>query len=556
MRSLKMAINENNINLLENLLIDKTPEVLNWALYWAIDKAINEESIWDNSKQLVKLILNHSTNASELVKTKLFVSVFTLACLKATSDIVKLMLDHGADLTSIGEFGHCTLEIVFLAGDEDKINLFLDHGVRVEDIDRLQLLHFAVNISVNLAKRLLLLGADVNLTDNLGQTVLHWAIQSKNLQMVKLLIDNGASLNSTLQSELELALIAGQLDIIEFLLSRGASTNQGSSVHPLVIAINCPTIDRQNKQRVVKLLLDHGSNVNGHVDRATPICSAVKQGYEEIVELLLSSGAKGDKYLMKVAIEAGRLSVLKLLVDRGFDVNWSIRGTTILTWAVIRGKREFVEFLLLRGAQVNKRSLLGFPLHYAAAKGDVAIVGVLLDHGADLNSLKWTKTAMTLAAEKGRDGVCELLTRQMILMETIGLSVNREDLNFVRTNERLVLIVKECLREIQGLKWKKFDDCTLSCLDVLRLKDNCGLLAGLARNENVKRVLLDCEFASDYPIYGRKIVERFQRGITMNKDFDVCKRFVDRLTIALPFTFVCELFKYLDDEDFANLRNL
>jgi len=57
-------------------------------------------------------------------------------------------------------------------------------------------------------------------------------------------------------------------------------------------------------------------------------------------------------------------------------------GQTLLNWASAFGTPEMVEFLISKGADVNK-GLRSSSLHYAACFGRTAIVQILLKHGAN-----------------------------------------------------------------------------------------------------------------------------------------------------------------------------
>ena len=87
---------------------------------------------------------------------------------------------------------------------------------------------------------------------------------------------------------------------------------------------------------------------------------------------------------------AGNVANVKLLIDRGADVN--VRAATKfrntpLQVALLTGEYDAAKVLIERGADVLVRQNKGFtPMHEAAFLGRVDILQLLLDSGAELNS--------------------------------------------------------------------------------------------------------------------------------------------------------------------------
>ncbi|WP_411084291.1 ankyrin repeat domain-containing protein [Streptomyces sp. cmx-18-6] len=116
----------------------------------------------------------------------------------------------------------------------------------------------------------------------------------------------------------------------------------------------------QNRPAAVRLLLAAGADPDrasgdGSVD--LPLCGAACGGHTEVVEALLSAGARPD-----------------LREEFGF---------TALRWAVGLGHASTVELLLARGADPLLPGPEGEPmLVLAAQRGSSRVVRALLDHGA------------------------------------------------------------------------------------------------------------------------------------------------------------------------------
>jgi ankyrin repeat protein len=110
---------------------------------------------------------------------------------------------------------------------------------------------------IELVDELLARDAWVNHEDNDSLTPLHYAIDniSENLDIVNLLIDNGANLNRQTASD-------GQT--------------------PLILAVNCGHVN------IVRQLIEKGANldVQDYTGLNTALHIACQKGYKEIVEIL------------------------------------------------------------------------------------------------------------------------------------------------------------------------------------------------------------------------------------------------------------------------------
>ncbi len=103
------------------------------------------------------------------------------------------------------------------------------------------------------------------------------------------------------------------------------------------------------------------------------------------------------------AAVAGKIEVVKLLLDRGADINAvSLTNETALARAVGVKQYDAVKLLLDRGADIEKSiSPDGPPLIYAAGNDDLKMVKLLLERGANVNSRdKDGYSALSAAAER------------------------------------------------------------------------------------------------------------------------------------------------------------
>ena len=98
----------------------------------------------------------------------------------------------------------------------------------------------------------------------------------------------------------------------------------------------------------------------------------------------------------------------------GGDVNIAILSNynrTPLMCAVTMGKGKFVDYLISKGADVDKKDSYGFtPLMVAAVKGNIEIVQKLLDAKADVTVTRKGANAFDLAKKYGHEDIAKLLT--------------------------------------------------------------------------------------------------------------------------------------------------
>jgi len=209
-------------------------------------------------------------------------------------------------------------------------------------------------------KSLISKGTDVNAKDKLGRTALHYASEKGHTEVARLLISHGAYVNVT-----------------------GASDRNRTPLHYAAMI---------GDKQTVELLISKGANINAK-DRngSTPLFEAMRSpavGRKEVVELLVSKGAKIPE--LHLAAYLGDMEKLKKYLQDGIDINSQEDfGSTPLHAAANSGKKDIVEFLINKGADVDAKAKDVFgltPLYCAAMHNYEDIADLLLAKGADVNA--------------------------------------------------------------------------------------------------------------------------------------------------------------------------
>ncbi|KAK7445076.1 hypothetical protein VKT23_014938 [Stygiomarasmius scandens] len=245
---------------------------------------------------------------------------------------------------------------------------------------------------------------DISMSD---KTVFHDDLEnvSERILVEENLLDQ-SSIEESRVSYLVEAARKGDLSIVRGMLELWKEANingRNSRGQTALLAAS-----EQGNFEVVKLLIDRGADVNAMNEltwpRDTPLHAAARGEHMQVFKLLVQSDA--NVFPLLYAIEHGTLDTVKLLMLNDDSHEWALRA------AAEYQRIDIMRFVLdIEGVNVNAKDDFGTtPLQDAARDGEENIIKLLIEKGADVNVEGGRYgTALQAAACWGRLGVVKLL---------------------------------------------------------------------------------------------------------------------------------------------------
>jgi serine/threonine-protein phosphatase 6 regulatory ankyrin repeat subunit A/serine/threonine-protein phosphatase 6 regulatory ankyrin repeat subunit B len=243
------------------------------------------------------------------------------------------------------------------------------------------------------------------------------------LKIIKLLINAGANFNTDYMGFHSKALInaaeMGDKVMARLLIKAGGDVKNSRA---LTNTIGCYNYDNEDKkERVVKLLISLGANVNTKDEQGrTALMEAARNGYEKMVQLLIDNGADVRNSTALIDAVGGysydeqkKERIVMMLIRSGANVNTKDEwGRTALMEAARNGCESIVQLLIDNGADVkNSTALISAVGCYGNDEDKKErIVMLLIRSGANVNAKdKQGRTALMEAARNGCETIVPLL---------------------------------------------------------------------------------------------------------------------------------------------------
>jgi ankyrin repeat protein len=224
---------------------------------------------------------------------------FAVAIEKHDAEAVKALLDEGVPVDTFIDYGEHKITPLMKAawdGDAAIVEMLLAAGAKIDatatDTGETALLNAVTRDHGDVIALLLKNKPDVSVKNAYGFNALTSAVAAGNQETAGLLLDAGAKIDDGAHGmpPLQFAASAGKVDMIRFLVKRGANVNYGvkdGGQTALLYAIFGGHVD------AVKALIELKANVNAKTkDGDTPLSAARKGDQEELIAILKAAGAK------------------------------------------------------------------------------------------------------------------------------------------------------------------------------------------------------------------------------------------------------------------------
>ena len=337
------------------------------------------------------------------------------ACESGDVNIVEVLLGKGAEI-DVEDEDSCTPLMLAAEWGHIGISLYLiDHGADVHkkgDRKRTTLYYASEKGDLKVVEALLSKGAEIDVEDKDHCTPLMVAAEKGHIDTVLYLINNGADVykkDDRKRTALHYASERGYLKVAKALLSKGAEIDveDGDRCTPLILAVQ-----HERLKRNMCHLIKAGANVKRLVDYFSDIG---KRYYGWDRDLLLHHGRVLFLHALSYSINNNHIAEAGVLITNGVGIEGELDinpPRTALTLSAEKGHDSLVRNLILQGVDVNYQDARGCSvLHFAASSNHIQCGILLVEAGADLRLVdRGSRTPLNLASKEFKDAINQTLS--------------------------------------------------------------------------------------------------------------------------------------------------
>ncbi len=235
----------------------------------------------------------------------------------------------------------------------------------------------------------------IDFRDTSESTLLHKAVYHQRYGAARVLLAAGANVNATNDVGETPLFFANESSMVDFLVDAGADIHvqnnyDDTAAHSAAAYRDAATL---------KKLINSGANIN------------VKGGDQETV--------------FHRAVRKGCIDAVYFMIRAGGDLNTTnIYGDTPLHAAAKRSDIDILTMLVEHGANIHAKNISGItPLHYAAESGDIFALLKLIHAGADVDSLNNNlSTPLHFAANNSKMATIHSLIQSGAAVDAVNAS--------------------------------------------------------------------------------------------------------------------------------------
>lgn len=239
-----------------------------------------------------------------------------------------------------------------------------------------------------------------------GFSPLCWAAKNSSSFIVNLLIEGGADISKDGYQALLEAISEGNIDIVQLLIKKGVSVT-GDKNKAIVVAAKNGHIN------IVKLLLDYGADVNSYNNRA--LYSACENNHLEVAKILIENGCNSEDsivFALDKAILNGYAELAEYILQfLPLHINNYPILKSAFNRAITNNYVDVVKLLIEKGIDVNNVISGSAPIVYATASDSIECAKLLID--ADANVTYDTYRALKISCKNDNSELFDMLIKKI-----------------------------------------------------------------------------------------------------------------------------------------------